>query len=177
MSADWRAALERVYRRVLMLVARCRVTSSMDGGPVRQLQVQFSADEVHDGVEQIQEYGFASRPLPGCDAAALFVAGDRVQGIIVGTNDQRYRPKGLQPGDVMIYDWRGNSILLSASGIKAVTPETFRVEAKNIELHATDNFRFDVNGHGQHWFPNKVDNWTVGASAGTNHPITPPEIS
>lgn len=175
--SDLRAALERTYRRVLMMVARCRITTSNDGGTVRTLQAQFSADELHDNTPQVQEYGFASNPLPGCDAVAIFPSGNRTQGIVIGTNDQRWRPTGLEPGDVMIYDWRGNSILLNVDGVTIVTPDRFRVEAKDIELHATDNYRFDVNGHGQHWHPDKVDTWQIGEVAGTAHAIDPPEIS
>lgn len=169
-------ALERTYRRILMLVARCRITTSNDAGAVRTVQARFSADEIHDAMPQVQEYGFASRPLPECDAVVVHVSGERTQGIVIGTNDQRYRPKDLEPGDVMIYDWQGNSILLSAAGVKVITAATFRVEAKDIELHATDNFKFDVNGHGQHWHPSRLDTWQIGESGNTTHTIAPPEI-
>lgn len=167
----------RIYRRVLMMIAPARITTSNDGGHVRKLQVQLSEDEIVDAAPQLQEYGFASNPLPSCDAVVAFVAGDRSRPVVVGTNDQRYRPTGLQPGDVMIYDWRGNSILLSVDGVKIHTPDTFRVEAKDIQLHATHSYRFDVKGHGQHWYDTYIDTWQIGETSGTAHSISPPEIS
>ena len=159
------------------MIGRGTVTNSEDGGPVRKLQVRIHDDELHDNVTQVQEYGFASRPLAGCDALLSFIGGDRTAGIVHGTNDQRYRPKNLQPGDVVVYDWRGNWIKLSAAGVTINTPETFRVQAKHIQMHATTSYRFDANGHGQHWYGTYVDTWQIGEVAGTAHAISPPEIS
>jgi len=111
------AAIERLYRRVLLTVGRGRITTGTDAGYAQKHQVQLGADEIRDNTIRIPEYGFTSMPLPGCNAVVLFVAGDRSNGVIIGTDDPRYRPHNLQPGEAMIYDALGRSIYLSAAGI------------------------------------------------------------
>jgi hypothetical protein len=54
---------------------------------------------------------------------------------------------------------------------------TLRLTGADIQIHATSSFRFDVNGHGQHWFADHVDTWQIGETSGTAHAISPPEIS
>lgn len=61
-------------------------------------------------------------------------------------------------------------------GIVISTPNTFRAEAANIELHATDSFKFDVNGHGQKWDDQGVETWQDNDQPRPHHNHAPPEI-
>jgi len=54
---------------------------------------------------------------------------------------------------------------------------TLRLTGADIQIHATNSFRWDVNGHGQHWFGNHIDTYQIGEVAGNAYAISPPEIS
>lgn len=109
--------LDRVYRRIVMLVGRGRLTSINDAGVVQLVQIKLGADEVRDGMPRLAEYGFTSNPPAGTDAVATFLAGDRSNGVVIATGNQVYRLVGLASGDVAIYDSRGQSVWLTPSGI------------------------------------------------------------
>lgn len=111
------AALQRMYRRILLMVGRGRVGVVNDAGPVQLMQVAPSADETRDNTPRLAEFGLASNPMPGADTVILFGAGDRSNGVVIATGDQRYRPRKLLPGEVMLYDAFGKSVYLSQSGI------------------------------------------------------------
>jgi hypothetical protein len=53
---------------------------------------------------------------------------------------------------------------------------TLRLTAPTIQLHATTEYRWDVNGHGQAWLGTKIDTYQIGETAGSAHAISPPEI-
>lgn len=65
----------------------------------------------------------------------------------------------------------------SPFNITVKAAQTLRLEGDVVELHAHSLYRWDVNGHGQVWYPTKVDPWTIGETAGTPHPISPPEVA
>lgn len=170
-------ALTRLYRRVMMIVGRGRITTTDDTGPVQITQVRLGADELRDQTPRLAEYGFTSFPQPGADAVVVFLGGDRSNGCIIATGDRRFRLTSLAPGEVALYDDLDQAVHLTRTGIVVSSPTKIRFAAPEIEIHATTSFRWDVNGHGQHWFPTKVDTWQTGETPGTAHPISPPEIA
>jgi phage gp45-like len=91
-------------QRVLSLIARAVVLEATEDGTLRRLMLGILQDEITEGVDHFQEYGFISRPLRGCEALVLHLGGDRGFGFVVATDDPRYRPLGLEPGDVVIYN-------------------------------------------------------------------------
>lgn len=62
-------------------------------------------------------YGFQSCPPEGSDALAVFLGGDRTNGVIVANGNQRYRIRNLAPGEAYISDSRGQSVYLTTAGI------------------------------------------------------------
>ncbi|WP_431276283.1 phage baseplate assembly protein V [Variovorax ureilyticus] len=110
-------AIEKLWRRMLLVVGRGRITTGNDAGMVQTQQVQIGELETRDNTKRVAEYGFTSMPLPGCHAVVIFVGGDRSNGVIIGTNDQNARMKNLQPGEVAIYDDQGQSVYITRSGI------------------------------------------------------------
>ena len=110
------STLEKLWRRMLFVVGRGRIMTGDDTGAVQMLQVKFNDHETRDNTPRVAEYGFASRPLPGCHAIVLFVAGDRSNGVVVGTNDQTNRLKNLVPGEAAMYTDLGQTIYLKRTG-------------------------------------------------------------
>ena len=114
--------IERLARRILMAIGVGRATApTIETGPTQIVQAAFPGDLISGQdlkeVPSVQSFGFASALKAGADVVALFLSGDRSKGVVIASNDQRYRPTGLLPGEVMIYDAFGHSIHLTAAGI------------------------------------------------------------
>ncbi|MBC7213051.1 MAG: phage baseplate assembly protein, partial [Pseudomonas sp.] len=77
------------------------VVALVDAGRKLQgLQMRLTADEVKDGMEHFEPYGFTSNPLPGAEALAAFLGGDRSHGVVVCVADRRFRLQALKSGEV-----------------------------------------------------------------------------
>jgi len=165
------AAIEsRLLARIRAIVARGEVTA-VGGGKMQTLQVSLTAGEIKGGVEHFEPAGFTSRPLAGSEPVVLFPGGDRSHGIVVVAADRRTRPGDLPEGAACVYcpaDGIARILLLPGGEV--------RIEGKVVRIAATDKFVHSTNGHGMEWLPDRVNSWTIGAVAGTPHPITPPEI-
>lgn len=109
--------LEKMWRRMQLLIGHGRIQIGDDSGQVQIQQVQFAGDDIRDDTPRITDYGFTSMPKPGCQAIVVFIGGDRSNGAILGTNDDTARLKNLLPGEVAIYDDLGQSVYLTRAGI------------------------------------------------------------
>lgn len=85
-------------------------------------QLALPGAALQSDVPIMQLYGFASRSLPGCKLTVLCAAGERVSAIAIGSNDNRYRPTDLQPGEVCLYHSSGSRITLLADGSISIAP-------------------------------------------------------
>lgn len=94
---------EDMRGKVRLMVGRAILAAIGDAGPIQTAQAKLLADETHDDMERVQEYGFTSVPLPGAEGVVVFVGGNRDHGLIIATDDRRYRLKGLQGGEVALY--------------------------------------------------------------------------
>lgn len=168
-------------RRIGNLLARGVVSVVNASAKMQVLQVKLLAGEVKDGVEHFEPYGFTAHPRPGAEAAAFFFDGDRSHGIVVCVADRRYRLTGLQQGEVALHDDQGQKLHLTRDGIVILTAKKCRVEAQDIELHASRSYSWDVNGFGERWthisgttWQRKT--WQTGATIDSVAlPINPPE--
>ncbi|EGJ50257.1 phage baseplate assembly protein V [Desulfocurvibacter africanus] len=106
-----------IKRRVELMVARGVLSLVSEGGRLQYVQARLSASETRDNIERFEEYGIASVPLPGCEAVLVFVGGDRGHGLCIGSNDRRYRPTDLQPGETCIYTHEGDRVHLKQGRI------------------------------------------------------------
>jgi phage baseplate assembly protein V len=109
--------LNRLARRILLLMARGSITLVDDTKPVQLLQLRVNGLELIPDVPRFVEYGFTSNPPSGTQAVVALKNGDRNDGIVIATSNAKYRMKGLATGEVAIYDDSGQSVYLSASGI------------------------------------------------------------
>jgi phage baseplate assembly protein V len=112
-----RKMTEDMRGKVQLMVGRALLMAVNDQGAIQTAQVQLLAEEVHDDAERIQEYGFTSVPKKGAEAVVTFVGGNRDHGLIIAVDDRRYRLKGLQSGEVAIYDDQGQKVHLTRAGI------------------------------------------------------------
>ena len=169
-------------RRVRLMVSRAVLAAPVnDAGGIQVVQVKLLEGEVRDGVERMQNYGFTGVPLAGAEGVMVCVGGDRDHGIVIAMDDRRYRIKGMQPGEVALYDDLGQKVHLTRTGVVIQTPLKCRIEAADIELHASHSYSWDVGGFGERWTFTGGSNWEhktwqIGATV-TNVPLNihPPE--
>jgi phage baseplate assembly protein V len=98
------------------MAGKATVENVDDSSGVQQIQASVLQDEVLDQVERAGCFGITSNPKPGAFAVILFPNGNRDTGIVIATEDQRYRPTDLNPGEVAVYDSAGNIIHLKSDG-------------------------------------------------------------
>jgi len=81
-----------------------------DTGDQQLAQVHFGAggpdllEEIIDKVPRCGEYGLAYCPPDGSEAVTIFLGGRRSSGVIIATGHKATRPKGLKPGEAMLYN-------------------------------------------------------------------------
>lgn len=109
--------LNRLARRILLLMARGTIALVDDGSSVQRLQVRLNALELIPDVPRYAEYGFTSNPPAGTQALVAFKNGDRNDGFVIATSNAKYRLTSLASGEMAIHDDRGQSVYLSAAGI------------------------------------------------------------
>lgn len=114
------ALLRPLAMRIGNMVARATVSAADSSGKIQKLQLRLLADERKDNIEHFEPFGFTSKPLPGAEAVALFLDGDRSNGIVVVVADRRYRLVGLQDGEAALHDAYGNKVHLHKDGTMEV---------------------------------------------------------
>jgi phage baseplate assembly protein V len=178
---DFAKLLAPTARRLRLMASRA-VLSLIDDAPgVQLVQVKLLDGEVRGGVERVQQYGFTSVPLAGAEGVFLSLGADRDHGVIIAVDERRYRLKALKGGEVAIYDDLGQKVHLTREGIVIQTPLKCRIDASDIELHASHSYSWDVAGFGERWTWLGGANWEhrtwqQGATVSdVTLPIRPPE--
>lgn len=122
--------------RVQMMLARAVVQLVADDKGIQALQLSALADELIEGAERMQDYGFTSVPHPGAEAVVAFPGGLRSHGLVIAVGDRRYRLKGLQAGEVAVYDDQGQQIVLKRDRMRIVSPLKIEIEAPEVLVTA-----------------------------------------
>ncbi|BFR47430.1 phage baseplate assembly protein [Nitratidesulfovibrio sp. HK-II] len=152
-----------LIQRVRLMVARAVVRLVDSSRRVQAAQVGLLKGEARDSVEMFEHYGFTSCPLPGMEAAVMFVGGDRSSGVIVAVGDRMFRLQGLQPGEVALYTDEGDSLVfkrgrnvelttlhaqITADEDVAVVTKRYTVEASESVEYVTPSFTARAAGGG-----------------------------
>lgn len=104
-------------RRIMLMIGRAVVELVNDGVKLQGLQISLLEGEVRANVERFQNYGITSHPLPGAEAIAASVMGNRDHCVVIAVDDRRYRLQGLEAGEVALYDDLGQKVHLTRTGI------------------------------------------------------------
>lgn len=107
-------SLDQLYKelkhKVIMMIATAVIQGIKDDEDIQKNQVSILLNDTHGGYDRYQEYGFSSVPLVGCQAVVACVGGARNHGLIIACDDPRYRPKDLEPGEVIVYNDKGDYV-------------------------------------------------------------------
>lgn len=161
--------------RVALAIGRAVLRLVAEAPGVQLVQVEALAGEVIDRAEHLQAYGFASHPLPGAEAVLVAVGGARNHPLVIVIADRRHRPP-LEAGETILHDDQGQTVHMARDRILIKTDKLLRIEAKEVEIHATDRVGIDAGGAGVTYFPDSTHDWRQGLPT-VNHPPAPPEHS
>lgn len=128
--------LRPIAGRVQMMIGRAVIAAIADDRQAQALQLELLTDEVQDGVERFQGYGFTSHPHPGAEALVAFVGGTRSHGVVVQVEDRRYRLKNLAPGEVALFDDLGQAVHLKRDRIAIESPLKVSIDAPEVAVIA-----------------------------------------
>lgn len=120
--------------RVMNMVARgfVKAVTRVEAGYLQKLQVKLLNGETIEH-EQMQEYGFCSVPLPGCQNAVIFVNGSRANGIVIATDDSRYRIV-LAEGEVAIYGKDGQYVKMKDGNEVEVSADKVTIASDSADV-------------------------------------------
>jgi phage baseplate assembly protein V len=109
--------LANLVTRAVVSVLKPYVANALQG-----MQLTLLDDEIQDDVEHLQEFGFASAPLPGAEGVTLANRGQSGQRVVIGVDDRRFKPFRVA-GESVHYNAFGCRIYQKADGsINIVAP-------------------------------------------------------
>jgi phage baseplate assembly protein V len=138
-DVNTQAVVQEVGRRVAMALCRCVLALVDDTTKMQTVQLRLLADEVKDGVEHFQMYGFTSVPFDGAEGVAVFLGGGRDHGIVVCLDDRRYRLTKLAKGEVALYTDEGAKLVFHRNKVVELDCDDFQVNCKTLALNASSS--------------------------------------
>ena len=142
MSRD--TIMERVRQLMRNGVSRAVLNVVDDEGNMQRVQVTLLEDEVIDGVERFQNYGFTSVPEEGAEATVVFVGADRSHPVVVVADDRRVRKKSLKPGEVAVYHKNGDFIHLKDGNHIDISTRTLTISCETATVAADREITLDT---------------------------------
>lgn len=122
-----REVLRPLARRVDGLVSRGTLSKAVNDDTKLQSAQVRGLDGADDAVERFQQYGLTSVPNAGAEVIVVNVGGASDHQVIVACDDRRYRLRGLQSGEVALYDDQEQVVILSRDGVEIRTPHEIRL--------------------------------------------------
>lgn len=133
---DLQRVLNSYKVRILNMFGRGFIESVDDSTQIQKIKAKIMAEESLDELERLQDYGFASKPLPNAEILVVFPNGNRGHGVVIKADDRRFRIKNLQNGEVAIYTDEGDKIHFKRGR---------KIEVTTLELTVNAQTKVDVN--------------------------------
>jgi phage baseplate assembly protein V len=114
--SDVQRIIGTLRSKVFLSAGRGTLKTSDNSKSTAKMQGEFLKDEIISDIEKMEDYGFSSRPEEGAQIVAIFIDGNREQGLVVRSHDRRYRPVDLQPGEACMYHKDGSRVTMKANG-------------------------------------------------------------
>lgn len=121
-TAQLSRILEPIRTKIRVFAQRAIISLIDDSKSIQLIQVEILQGEIKSKVERIQNYGFTGVPPLGGEAVILNFGGNRENAIVLIADNSKYRKKGLQSGEVALYDKNGSYILLRTNGDVVIKP-------------------------------------------------------
>lgn len=131
------------------LVARGVVDRVDASQKMQTLDISLEDGHKPTKVEHWERYGITYRPHEGAEVLALAVGGNRDHMVVIDAADRRYRPKDLKPGELMIHDHQGQSILIGKDSVTITSGKKLVIKA-NIEIEGNITQQGSITSSGPH---------------------------
>lgn len=127
------------------MIMRGVITQADSETMMQSLQVAGIGRLPLDGVEHWESYGFTAMPLEGAEAMLLTAGGRLGHTVAVAVADRRYRPTGMQGGEVAMYNHAGD-ILLFKDGrlVELNVGAKVTVTCPEVVIKASDKITLDA---------------------------------
>ena len=97
------ASIQSLIERVRLIVGRCVIVASRYDSGAHVADVELTAGEKRRGLDFVQQFGLVSRPKGEVSGVALFVGGNRANGVVVACNgEESALRKNLKEGEVCL---------------------------------------------------------------------------
>ena len=136
-------ATDTIRKKIFLIAGRGTLKTIVVSKNTAKAQGEFLKDETISDIDVMEDYGFSSNPEAGAQIVAIFIDGNREQGISIRTHDRRYKPTDLQPGEACMYHKSGSRILMKSDG--------------SIEVDSTVGITLKT-GDASAWLPNILGN-------------------
>lgn len=138
-------AFQRLLTPILARIRRVVMGSVIkmvdDSGDLQKMQIETIGHSVYDNIEKFGVFGVASNPPAGLDAIIVERNGKYIS---IAIGDRKYRIKNLESGDTVIYDIRGQKIVLNKDGIAVNDTNGNKIIMNNYGIDTTDKNGNDV---------------------------------
>lgn len=196
-------ALQPLSRKINNMISRAVINLVNDSEGIQIVQIGGYANEVLDKIERFQNVGFTSVPVKPdssgtTEGIVVFPAGLRSHGIVIATDDRRFRMKDMEESESVMHNLlavpdfikidKDGNIVIQCSGEVQITAPTVDITGDlevNGAIHATGNIDgdLDIIAQGEiddadRTLKDMVDGYnphthTHGAGAGTTSAPTP----
>ena len=102
------------------------VRSVDDRTRVQSMRIEVTEGDIHDA-EHAQNFGFSSVAPAGSEGVCASIGGDQEHAVVLAAFDRETRPRGLNPGETVVYNDRGVKIELLGTGQVLVTAQSIRL--------------------------------------------------
>jgi len=138
MNAEIKRYIDRqiahLARKMRNIVARGVVAMVDDGKKMQGLQISLLDGELIDNAERPQQYGFSAHPQKGAECFVVFAGANREHPLVLSVDDRRYRFKGGEEGEVIIYSDEGDAIHLKRGNIVEIKTKHLVIKAEDDAL-------------------------------------------
>lgn len=156
--------MNKILNSLRLMVGRCVVMATRTENGEMLADLELIAGEKRRGVEFLQQFGFSSRPMGDVSGLALFVGGNRDNGILIATNADGKNPE-LKKGEVCLFSPHGQKILLKEDGSVEVSAAAGKVITLANDVECNGNFKANGDVSAQ----NVNANVEVAAAGGLIH--------
>ncbi len=136
--------LDPIRREARLIVTRCLINLIDDSEDIQLAQLDGLDGETRDEIEHFQPFGLASNVPAGSEGVLLSVGAVRSHGILINCGHRQYRLTGLATGDVALYDAHGQSVMLTAAGIRISSAVALQMDAPEVDITA-NSMSIDVD--------------------------------
>ncbi len=139
--------LQKLQDRILGMIGKAILSTVDDTTDIQLVKISGLAEEVQDGVERVQNFGFTSNPPENSETIVLYLGGNRDHPVAIAIDNARTRKKNLKAGESAIYTAFDNFIHLREDGSILIEGSAVHIAGENGKALITEDMVSKFNSH------------------------------